>query len=318
MVTIYDVAKSAGVSAKTVSRVLNGDAPVGRKTRESVEKAMAALGYVPSSAARALRSNRSGLVGVVSEAISDSSESELAGLPEIFIVRGVQAALEAAGQTMLLTDTGGDPDRVPRLMRTFAEHRVDGIVHIASYHQRVDLPSVEGIRVVIANGYDDAGTPAVIPDDYTGQRDLIRTRAYRDALSEAGIGYDPDLVRQAEVSGDDAEVNGLAVLRGIECLLGLAHPPTAICSGNDRMAMAVYGLLRARGMRIPEDISVTGYDDYRLITQSLVPQLTSVELPYRAIGRRAAQLLSVPRQDGLRIEIGGDIRWRDSVAPPPQ
>ena len=88
MATIYDVAKAAGVSAKTVSRVLNQDAPVGRETREKVEQAIHALCYVPSNAARMMRSNRSGIVGLITGAISQTSDNpELTGLPDLFIVQ---------------------------------------------------------------------------------------------------------------------------------------------------------------------------------------------------------------------------------------
>jgi LacI family transcriptional regulator len=341
MATIYDVAKSAGVSPKTVSRVLNGDAPVGRGTRESVEKAMLDLGYVPSSAARALRSNKSGLIGVVSGAVSHTSDApELAGLPEIFIVRGIQNVLEAKGQTMLLADTGGESRRVGRLMRTFAEHRVDGIVQIAPYHQKVSLDPVAGIPITIANGYDDAGTPAVVPDDYSGQRELVtgliarghrriaylqlplaldamthRTRAYRDALAESGIAFDASIVLPADVLTSDVEVSTAALHRALETVLSVPDRPTAICCGNDKMAMAVYGLLRARGLRVPDDMSVTGYDDYRLISETLHPQLTSVELPYFAIGQTAAELLTRPVTGHTPIEIGGAVKWRASVLP---
>ena len=88
MATIYDVAKAAGVSAKTVSRVLNQDAPVGRETREKVEPAINALSYVSSNAARMMRSNRSGIVGLITGAISQTSDNpELTGLPDLFIVQ---------------------------------------------------------------------------------------------------------------------------------------------------------------------------------------------------------------------------------------
>ena len=126
MTTIYDVAKAASVSPKTVSRVLNGDGPVGRETRAAVERAMADLRYVPSSAARAMRSNRSGLVGLVTGAISLNPEQPaLSGLPELFVVQGVQKALEEAGMTLMISDTGGKADRIPDLLRTFVRHRAE-------------------------------------------------------------------------------------------------------------------------------------------------------------------------------------------------
>src|SRR5688500_14716289 len=108
MATIYDVARVAGVSPKTVSRVMNGDAPVNARTREIVEAAMAQLAYVPSSAARTMRSTRSGLVGLVTGAISGpASGGAASGLPDLQIVQGIQRVMGDNGITLLISDTGG-------------------------------------------------------------------------------------------------------------------------------------------------------------------------------------------------------------------
>ena len=135
MATIYDVANSAGVSPKTVSRVLNGDGPVGAKTREAVEKAMAELGYVPSNAARMMRSNRSGLIGLITGAISSSSmHTEVSGLPDTLILQGIQQVLGDSGMTLMIADTGGEGcqgrdrllDRSGRRNLGMPGHRADG------------------------------------------------------------------------------------------------------------------------------------------------------------------------------------------------
>ena len=347
MSTIYDVAKAANVSPKTVSRVLNGDAPVGKKTREAVEKAINDLGYVPSSAARTMRSHRSGLIGLVTGAISLSPQNPvMSGLPDIFIVQGVQQGLNGSGKTLLISDTGGRSDRIPSLMRTFVEHRVEGIIYVADYHRKVALPPLVGTpRVVLANCYDEAGTPAVVPDDHGGQYRLVReiiakghrriayltladhldatplrTAGYRAALEEAGIAYDPALVVPADTADDDTEAQAVCLWDALDAVLSLADAPTAICCGNDRMAMRAYGMLRSRGVELPDDIAVAGYDDYRAISDSLFPRLTTVELPYLEMGKRAAErLLSVvadtePYSPTPEI-VGGEVIWRESVPP---
>lgn len=346
MATIYDVAKAAGVSPKTVSRVLNGDAPVGKDTRQAVEAAIAELGYVPSSAARTMRSNRSGLIGLITGAISLSPQrSELSGLPDLFIVQGVQKALEAAGKTLLISDTGGRTDRVGALMRTFAEHRVEGVIYVAEYHQEVALPPTPGIpHIVIANGYDRAGTPSVVPHDQQGQQRLVadiiaqghsriayltlsqtldatrlRTKGYREALAAAGLAYDPELVIAADLPTPDAEAEVQLLWDAIDRVLALPEPPTVLCMGNDRMAMRAYGILRSRGLRIPEDISVAGFDNHRMIADTLFPALTTSELPYSAMGVRAAQMLVSLINGELTgaaapQKVSGPVRWRDSVA----
>ncbi len=318
MSTIYDVARVAGVSPKTVSRVLNGDAPVKEATVKAVKKAIAELGYVPSSAARAMRSNKSGLIGLVTGAIStNSGQTGATGLPDLFIVQGIQKAIEASGKTLLIADTGGRPERVSDLMRTFEEHRVEGIIYVADYHRKIELPHMSvGTKLVLANCYDDAGTPSVLPNDKQGQKSLVadliakghrqiaylslrssldatrlRTAGYREALNEAGIEYDPALVIPAEVGGQDRETNVQLLWDAIDRVLTLPRPPSVICFGNDQMAMRAYGILRSRGLSLPEDISVAGYDNYRLITETLYPTLTSVELPYVAMGIRATEML---------------------------
>ncbi|MEL6690474.1 MAG: LacI family DNA-binding transcriptional regulator, partial [Pseudomonadota bacterium] len=132
MATIYDVAKKAGVSPKTVSRVLNKDAVVSEKTRKAVGDAMDALGYVPSHAARTMKSNRSGLIGLITGAISNADDiSTASGLPDLLIVQGAQRVIEKSNKTLLISDTGGRLDRVPDLIRTFQEHRVEGILYVA-------------------------------------------------------------------------------------------------------------------------------------------------------------------------------------------
>ena len=348
MATIYDVAKFAGVSAKTVSRVINRDAPVSQATRDLVEAAIAELGYVPSYAARTMRSSRTGLVGLISGAISEAEPSpEQSGLPEIYIFQGIQRVLQGAGKTLLIADTGGDPDNIPGLVRTFAEHRVEGLIYVAAFHQPVELPDVTGTgEVVIANGFDVRGTPAVVPDDYSGQKALTerlieighrriayltlpdslvatreRTQGYIDAHTEAGIDVDPKLIRPADTLSQSNEDRRSVLKYALDSVLALPEPPTVICAGNDRLALQFYGRLRSRGMRVPEDISIAGFDDYRLISETLYPPLTTVELPYHRMGRAAAETLLNRLGDGPRpkaetLRVSGEVKWRDSVLPP--
>lgn len=345
MATIYDVARTAGVSPKTVSRVINGDTAVKASTKQKVQKAIAQLGYVPSTAARLMRSNKSGLVGLITGAISLSPDrSEASGLPDLFIVQGIQKAIEASGKTLLIADTGGQTDRVPQLIRTFEEHRVEGLIYVADYHRRVTLPTVsKTTHMVLANCYDDADTPCVLPHDFQGQQALVRsliakghrriayitlmpahdattlrTAGYKSALEEAGIAFDPALLMPASIDTPDGAAEEQLLWDAIERLMGISDPPTVICFGNDRMAMRAYGILRSRGLSLPDDISVAGYDNYKLITQTLYPTLTSAELPYAAIGIRATELLlgmiegdALPSKDP--ILVSGPVVHGNSV-----
>ena len=344
MATIYDVAKAAGVSAKTVSRVLNNDGPVGPETRAAVTQAMSTLGYVPSNAARMMRSHKSGLIGVITGAISSSKDliTRPAGLPDLFILQGIQQVIADHGMTLMIADTAGRLDRVAPLVQTFLQHRVEGLIYIAEYHQRVELPRLRpDTPLVLANCFDDAGRPSILPDDERGQRDLVariiaaghrriayltlrstisatplRLKGYRAALSEAGIAHDPALVQDCDLQEQEGETQLL--WDTIDRMLRLPDPPTTFCCGNDKMALKVYGILRSRGLRLPEDISVAGYDNYRVIAETLYPPLTTVDLPYAAIGVRAAQRLLAliaaedPAEQGP-VLVSGPVYWRGSV-----
>ncbi|KUF10838.1 LacI family DNA-binding transcriptional regulator [Pseudoponticoccus marisrubri] len=348
MASIYDVARRAGVSTKTVSRVLNGDAPVAQKTRDAVERAMAELEYIPSFAARSMKSQKSGLIGLITGAISTAADAPAdAGLPEIHIVQGAQNVFETSGKTLLISDTGGKSERVPHLIRTFRQHRVEGLLYVADHYKRVDLDLPEGaMKVVLVNCIDARGTPAVVPDDESGQlaltrrviaaghrriayltlgRAVLATEArvagYRQALDEAGIAFDPALVAASELFGTKGEHQ--MIWDALDRLLTGANPPTAICCGNDRLAMAVYGILRDRGVSVPDQISVVGYDDHRLVSETLYPALTTAELPYNAMGARAADLLlnmiaqpdsETPTQP---IAVRGQVVERASLKAPP-
>lgn len=348
MSTIYDVARSAGVSPKTVSRVINGDAPVAARTRATVEAAMGALGYVPSSAARTMRSQRTGLVGLVSGAISGrQAENGFAGLPDLQIVQGIQQELAKKGLTLLMSDTGGDLAAAPGLFRTLREHRVEGIFYVASHHMGIELADIAGTApVVLVNAFDGSGTPSVLPDDLHGQETLtaaliagghrrigfltlpvglvahtLRLEGYRRALAAAGIAYDAALVIDADRDGAPEEQ--AAIGAALEAMLALETPPSALLCGNDRLAVAIYGQLRARGLAVPQAMSVAGYDDYRVVSETLFPPLTTMELPYRRMGEEAARLLlrelrgEEPMRAGTRISVKGELRWRSSVIPGP-
>ena len=347
MATIYDVARIAKVSAKTVSRVLNGDAPVGRETRAAIEAAMAELGYVPSNAARMMRSNKSGLVGLITGAISLPNEPTLpAGLPDLFIVQGIQRAMAASDKTLMIADTGGRLDRVPHLIQTFLRHRVEGLIYVAEFHQHVALPRVPAdTPLVLANCFDSIGTPAFVPDDQRGQRELVarliaaghrriayltlpphmvantlRTAGYYEAHAQAGLTADPTLVECGDFDGREDETQILWDI--IDRMLRLPNPPTVLCCGNDKMAVRVYGILRSRGVKVPDEVSVAGYDNYRVIAETLFPPLTTVDLSYTAIGVRAAQrllaMISDPAATQASLEktpalVAGPVYWRGSV-----
>ncbi|ULJ64897.1 LacI family DNA-binding transcriptional regulator [Wielerella bovis] len=344
MTTIYDVARLAGVSPKTVSRVLNNDVPVKETTREAVEQAIQTLGYIPSSAARALRSQRSGLIGVIM-GVADENMQQTdvhGGLPEMFLTQGAQQIAAQMGKTLMIADCGGDSKRVPDLIRQFQQYRAEGIICVSESHQKIRLPFQPNCPVVLLNCFDDAGTPAILPDDENNQRRLTerlianghqriayitlptnivatqqRLQGYRAALWNAGLVVDNALIATGYTDRSNKIDDLWAALNNI---MRQPEKPTVICCGNDEMAMRVYGMLRVQGVKIPEEMSIAGFDDHRQIAETLYPALTTVELPYVKMGKRAAELLlqlihnKQPENIPLQAErIMGEVAWRESV-----
>lgn len=224
---------------------------------------------------------------------------------------------------------------------TFHQYRVEGLILVAEYHQKIDLPAYPGSPMVLANCFDDANTVAVLPDDRQGQYDLtqrlfdeghrriafaslaprmeasrLRMEGYQRAHQDRGLSIDPDLIVEAETALE--RISSERLLQFLTKVTSLNDPATVICLGNDEMAMRAYGMLRSHGFSLPEDISVAGFDNYRAIAEALYPPLTTVDLPYSEMGRRAARellgLINNPesRRD-IPVLVQGPVRWRDSV-----
>lgn len=310
MVSIKDVAREAGVSDKTVSRVVNREANVHPDTVEKVERAIALLNYVPNLSARLVRTNRSRTIGVMTDLVSTTPYSG-------DIVRGIQEWAKAWDKTVLIINTGGAPEEEERAWRTFQEHRADGVIYATMFHREARLNGATlRLPTVMVNCFSaiDLDLPAVVPDDYGGSLRLVnhlldqshrriahvrlnpilkaahlRLCAYRDALAARGIAVDESLV----VDGMDGEVGkdrNLA-FESTLALLGRDQPPTAIFCGNDEIALQVYCAILSRGLQIPRDISVVGFDDFQTVSRGLRPQLTTAALPYFQMGYEGAALL---------------------------
>jgi len=310
MVSIKDVARAAGVSDKTVSRVVNREANVHPETLEKVEKAISELNYIPNLSARLVRTSRSRTIGIMTDLVSTTPYSG-------DIVRGVQDWARKANRTVLITNTGGDPQEEARGWRTFLEHRIDGVVYATMAHRAVSLhSSAAPLPTVLVNCFSDTdnGFPAIVPDDYKGSVALaehllalgherigyvrlnpvlraagLRLDAFRDTLGKRGLTLEPSLIRDGMFGevGHDSNV----AYESTHALLDLPDPPTAIACGNDEIALQVYCAVLDRGLRIPDDVSVVGFDDFQTVARGLRPQLTTAALPYYSLGIEGAQLL---------------------------
>ncbi|MER5714574.1 LacI family DNA-binding transcriptional regulator [Streptomyces sp. NPDC002132] len=305
--TLEEVAARAGVGRGTVSRVINGSPRVSDATRAAVEAAVAELGYVPNTAARALAANRTDAIALV------VPEPETRFFAEPYfsdIVRGVGAELSDTEMQLLLIFAGSDRER-RRLAQYLAAHRVDGVL-LVSVHADDPLPDLLAqleIPAVISGPRSAAETlPSVDSDNYGGARSAVehllaqgrrriahitgrldvygaqrRVDGYRDALSDAGCEVDEGLVQP----GDFTEEGGR---RAMADLLARTPELDAVFAGSDVMAAGARQALREAGRRIPDDVALVGYDD-SAIARHMDPPLTSVRQPIEEMGRRMLDLL---------------------------
>lgn len=310
-VTIRDVARRAGVSVATVSRVMNDSSPVHEDKRRLVLEAAETLGYTPNPAARSLLGKRTGGVGVLLPFISGEFFSEL--------LRGLDEAAQDKGLFLVVSTSHRKPDEFRKAIQVM-DRRVDGLVVMSPELDSADAASILRAEtpVVFINTYAEGLAADVLNfDNYGGARDLVhhlvgkghrrialvtgppeagdareRARGYRDAMAEAGLA---DLA--SEFEGDYTREAGYAAA---EAILATDPRPTAILAANDYCAFGIMSALHQAGVRIPEAMSVCGFDGLSSTSYS-VPPLTTARVPVRDIGYRAIERLAArldPQGDG--------------------
>jgi DNA-binding LacI/PurR family transcriptional regulator len=305
--TIIDVADFAGVSKSTVSLVLRGSPKVSAATRQSVLRAMEKLDYRPNAMARGLVRRRTNVLGVL---LADLRNSFFAD-----VLEGIEQRASWAGYRTLL----GTGHRVPageaRTIESFLELRVDGLI-LASprLSDEAILEASERVPVVlISRSIPGAGMDSVMSNGTAGAAGAVdhlvalghRRIAYIDAGSGASAperrrGYEEAMRRHGlsehirVVRGDYTEAAGAL---GARQLLAGGPPPTAICTANDMSALGVLDALEEAGLRVPEDISVVGYDNTSVTRLGMIG-LTTVDQPRREMGMAAAELLLERLDDG--------------------
>jgi DNA-binding LacI/PurR family transcriptional regulator len=331
--TIAQIARIAGVSVPTVSKVLNGRADVSLPTREKVERIIEEYGFVRNRAARALRKGKTGLVDLLLPRLDDEYY-----LP---ILEGVAQVLREAGLRLVLTATDYKPEEEVRWITTVTDHSTDGILVVLPSERAIEQLERSGLPFVLI--HNQGGLQATAPSvritsweggfvattyllrlghqriAYIGKtspaRDAIeRIAGYRAALDAAGLPLMPEL----ECDGDFTEASGYqATLR----LLELPEPPTAIFSGNDRQAAGVYRALHERGLAVPEHMSVVGFDNLPY-TEIMNPPLTTIHAPRLELGRTAAtmllRLINGEQLEMPRVVLPTHLVERQSCSPPRQ
>ncbi|WP_233255550.1 LacI family DNA-binding transcriptional regulator [Naasia lichenicola] len=338
---ISDVAKAAGVSVTTVSHAMSGQGQVSAETRAKVLRVAAELSYAPNRIASALRRQRSGIIGFVSDEIATTP---FAGR----LVLGAQSAAAQRGMLLMVVNSNRDVLVERDQIEALLAHQVDAVIYAKMYHQQIELPALlHQIPTVLVNAFDPAvAAPAVVPDEEAiaeaavellirdGHRSIAhltvaedtpamrgRLAGYRRAIQRAGIGIDERLIVRASVERG-AAATGIARV-AFASFLERGARPTAVFCFNDQLAMGVYQAAALFDLRIPRDLSVVGVDNLELIADNLAPGLTTVALPHYEMGRWAvdAATMMLERSDAMPGEPGptrmaSHIIERESVAQP--
>jgi DNA-binding LacI/PurR family transcriptional regulator len=329
--SIKDIARLAHVSHSTVSRALKSSSLIAPETAARVKRIAREVGYRPSAVARGLVTRRTMMIGVVVTAVSDPFISEVVG--------GIEDTARRAGYSVYLAESGADPERETGVVRSFAERRVDGIVVTASRVGALYTPLLEemGVPIVLVNNqHPGEFVHSVIIENVEGSRlvtdyllglghrriayladrfgyqsNTERFAGYREALEQRGVPFLPELLAE----GDGKAEGGLAAT---EELLSRPEPPTAIFCYNDMTAMGALRAAYKRGVRVPLDLSITGFDDLA-ISSFFCPPLTTVRQPMRQMGLLAMETLLAllaNRGAGVTLRVPAELVVRESTAPP--
>lgn len=329
--TLEDVALSAGVSTATVSRCLNSPGRVSETTRQRVMAAVSELGYAPNFGARALAAKRTNTFGAIIPTMENA-----------IFARGLQAFQEEIGRhgvTLLVASSSYRPDLEEEQIRALVARGADALLLIGhdrtpqsyAFLEKRQIPHVvawvfDRSAPRISIGFDNRQSMKALAEEvialgHVSLGFITAERAGNDRARErfAGVcaamednGLDPGTLHVEETS--------YAIAKGAEAFARLMNQdlrPTAVLCGNDVLAAGALQMARKLGIRVPEDVSVTGFDDIE-IAEILSPSLTTVHVPHREMGRRAADFLLAMRSGGdpgSGIELPTGIEWRESLGP---
>lgn len=328
-VTLQMVADAAGVSASTVSRILNGTAVVSEAKKRAVDQAVAKLGFVPNPMARGLAGGRTLSVGVVTQAI----DSPFYGVA----LRGIEDELDRVGYSPLFVSGNWNAAEEARCIEMLRSRRVDGIIVLTGRLSDAALKQTAKALPVVATGrrVKAANLFSLDFDNFEGARLATahltglghrriafiagnaehpdaneRLRGYRAGLEAAGLPFNPDLV----ASGLFHEESGMLAT---DRLLDTRQRFTALFAANDQMALGACLALQRRSLRVPQDVSVMGFDDVSMSRYS-IPPLSTVHHPAYELGQRAATaLLCLLRGEKPVVSLPGPrVIARESTAAP--
>lgn len=317
MSNIRDVARIAGVSVATVSRALSAPEKVSEESMSKVKSAIAKIGYRPNMLARNFRSTRAHAVVVLVPDIANPFYS--------LIIRSLEDRAQQKGYAVLLGDTRGMPEREQEYVRRVETRLADGIIQLRPYSEKSINNVPEGVACVNACGCENTTGPLIRIDNRAAAKTMVdylislghqrigvicglkdnphtieRLEGYHQSLKAAGLPFDPSLITEGDFT----------MWSGHNCAFqfrNMQNRPTAIFCMNDEMAIGAIQTLKSQGIRVPEDISVTGFDDIAYARYS-DPTLTTIAQPAEQMGKMAMDLL-------LAIIDGEDLPQTEFLLP---
>ena len=335
--TIKDIARQAGVSHTTVSRALHNSPLISQETINRIQTLATELGYHPSLTARSLKTNRSQALGVIVSHIADPFFSE--------ILQGIDDVAQVNGYSLFIAAAQHDPQRESAIVQSMCDHSVDGVIlcsPLLPLEQSQQLQSMNVPIVAINNQSDEDYSYSIYHDDVDGGRQacdyLINLGHERIAYlgdSSSGrttrerfLGFQQVMVEHGLVIPEEYVhlVSGNSFVNGFtaaEYFLTLPVKPSAIICYNDILAIGLMKGLNLAGVRVPQDISLTGFDNIQF-SDFTNPPLTTVDQPKRFLGAEAARMMldrlnSTSLNDGLIVRrLKGILLIRQSTAPPPE
>jgi len=311
MVTMKDVAREAGVSQACVSLVLNekDTGNITEETKARIFEVCKKLGYRKNRLAGTIHKNgKSGIIGIIADGLllTDFAHS---------IIIGAQAAATTNGKTLMVASIdSASGDYGTSAIQTILDYRAEGIIYATSFHREVTLPSsLFSSPLVLVNCFTkQREVTSIIPDDYLGLKKAmeyliskghrkivylsnnltinneiipatnLREKAFKDAVTSYNL---------KKTTCKRLEIQQEAISAEVGKILAQTDRPTAILCYNDRMALAVITCLQQAGVKVPEDISIVGYDNQEVITDYLTPKLATVSLPHYEMGFNAIKEL---------------------------
>jgi DNA-binding LacI/PurR family transcriptional regulator len=304
-VTIKDVAKKAGVSIASVSRVINDSKPVAPETKEKILKVIEETGYKPNAMARGLKKNESGLIGLITPDMENGTFAEL--------VKGIESVIEKNSMNLIVSNSKGEIKRELKELHIFKEQQLDGIIFSGvkftkehkEYFDRYQVPTV-----IVSQKFPGSGLPYVDIDNfeaaYQAVKYLIENNHSKIALVHGPL-YDKSAgeeryngyfaaLEEAELAIDESfiEEGNFTIKSGYQAMEKIMAQneelPTAVFAASDRMAIGVLDCCLDNGLQVPEDISIIGFDDIELATV-VRPKLTSVRVDHSKMGEKSVELL---------------------------